>query len=102
MRSCSIRILPHKNEQTRKARCNIYIYIFEDGRIGVSHQAPRGHDLTLIGYGELTVLQCTGINPVPSNIIVQEVMEDEKLQPLPVAKLEQCEEGEWHYLEGHE
>lgn len=48
------------------------------------------------------MLRCVAMQPEAVQINVQEVMEDEKLQPLPVAKLEQCEEGEWHYLEGHE
>lgn len=84
--------------KNRKARCNIYIYIFEDGRIGKSASGPREQDLGAIADGTLTVLKCNGV----CVITVGEVMEDGSLGQLPVAKLEQCETGEYHYLEGHE
>ena len=76
----------------------MYIYIFEDGRIGKSASGPGNGDLACIADGTLTVLKCASV----SVVAIYEVMEDQKLQPLPVVKFEQDEHGDYHYLEGHE
>lgn len=79
----------------------MFIYIFEDFRVAKALTAPKAEDLTAIAEGILIVLRCVP-NKTTGGVDVQEVLEDGQLGELTACSFDSNENGEYHYLSGHE